>query len=43
MVIYSGVKRYTRDQLRVMMRIHESISNEIEYYKFWNGKIIGTR
>jgi hypothetical protein len=43
MVVYSGVNRYTRDQLRVMIWIHKSILNKIEYYKFWNDKIIGTR
>jgi hypothetical protein len=38
-----GVNRYTRDQLRVMIWIHKSISNKIEYYKFWSEKIIGIR
>jgi hypothetical protein len=42
-VIYSGVNRYTRGQLRVMIWVHNSISNKTEYYKFWNDRIIGTR
>jgi hypothetical protein len=37
------VNRYTRGQLGVMIWIHKSILNKIEYYKFWNDKIIGTR
>ena len=34
-VIYSEVNRYTRGQSGVMIRVHISISNKIEYYKFW--------
>jgi hypothetical protein len=43
MVIYSGVNRYTRGQLGVTTWINKSISNKIEYYKFWNDRIIETR
>jgi hypothetical protein len=43
MVIYSGVNRYTRGQLGVMIWTRKSISNKIEYYKFWNDRIIETR
>jgi hypothetical protein len=43
MVIYSGVNRYTRDQLGVMIWTSKSIPNKIEYYKFWNDRIIETR
>jgi len=42
-VIYSGVNRYTRGQLGVMMWTSKSIPNKIEYYKFWNDRIIETR
>jgi hypothetical protein len=42
-VIYSGVNRYTRGQLGFMMWIHKSVSNKIEYYKFWNDRIVETR
>jgi hypothetical protein len=42
-VIYSGVKRYTRGQLGVMIWTNKSISNKVEYYKFWNDRIIETR
>jgi hypothetical protein len=37
-VIYSGVDRHTRDQLGVMILIHQSISNKIYHYKFWNDR-----
>jgi hypothetical protein len=43
MVIYNGVNRYTRGQLGVMIWTNKSISNKIEYYKFWNDRIIETR
>jgi hypothetical protein len=43
MVIYSGVNRYTRGQLGVMIWTCKSISNKTEYYKFWNDRIIETR
>jgi hypothetical protein len=43
MAIYSGVNRYTTGQSGVMIWIHTSISNKIEYYKFWNDRIIETR
>jgi exonuclease III len=42
-VICSGVNRYTRGQSGVMIWIHKSISNKIEYYKFWNDRIVETR
>ena len=43
MVIYIGANRYTRGQLGVMIWTNTSISNKIEYYKFWNDRIIETR
>jgi hypothetical protein len=39
-VIYSGVTRFTRDQWIAMIWVHKSISNKIDYYKFWSDKII---
>jgi hypothetical protein len=33
----------TRRQSGVMMWIHKSISNKMEYYTFWNNRIIETR
>ena len=35
MVIYSEVNRYTRGWLGVMIWVHKSLSDKIEYYKFW--------
>jgi hypothetical protein len=43
MWIYHGVNRYTRSQFGVTIWIHESISNIIECYKFWNDRILETR
>jgi len=43
MVIYSGFNRYTTSQLGVMIWFYNSISNKIEYYKFWNGRTIEIR
>jgi len=43
MVIYSGVDRHTRGQSGVMIWIRKSISNKIDYYKFWNDRVIETR
>jgi len=43
MVIYSGVNRCTRGQLGVTIWTNKSISNKIEYYKFWNDRIIETK
>jgi hypothetical protein len=37
--MYSGVNRYTRGQLGVMIQTHKSISNKTEYYKLWNDRI----
>jgi len=37
-VIYSGVNRYTRGQLGVMMWIHKTLRYKIAYYKFWNDR-----
>ena len=42
MVIYNLANRYTRGQLGVMIWTNTSISNKIEYYKFWNDRIIET-
>jgi exonuclease III len=42
-VIYSGVKRYTRGHSGVMICTSKSVSNKIEYCKFWNDRIIETR
>ena len=42
-VIYSGVKQNIRAQSGVMMWIHKSISKTVEYYKFWNDRIIEVR
>jgi len=42
-VIYSGVNRYTSGQSAVMIWVHKSISNKIDYYKFWSDRIIETR
>jgi len=42
-VIYSGVDRHTRGQSGVMIRIHKSISNKIDNYKFWNDTVRETR
>jgi hypothetical protein len=35
MVIYGEVNRYTIGKSGVMMWVHKSVSNKIEYYKFW--------
>jgi len=43
MVIYSGVNKYTRGQLGITIWTNKSISNKVEYYKFWNERIIETR
>jgi hypothetical protein len=37
-VIYSGVNRYTRGQLGVMIWIHKSFRYKIAYYKFLNDR-----
>jgi hypothetical protein len=37
-VIYSGVNRYSRSQLGVMIWIHKLLIYKIAYYKFWNDK-----
>jgi hypothetical protein len=42
-VIYSGFNRYTTGQLGVMIWFCNSVSNKIEYYTFWNGRIIEIR
>jgi hypothetical protein len=42
-VTYSGVERHTRGQLGVMLLVHKLISNKIDHYKFWNGRVIETR
>jgi exonuclease III len=42
-VIYTGVNRYTRSQSGVTIWIHKSISNNIEYYKCLNDRIIEIR
>jgi hypothetical protein len=42
-VIYSGFNRYTAGQLGVMIWFYNSISNKIEYYKFWNSRTIEIR
>jgi len=43
MVIYNGANRYTRGQLGVTIWTNTSILNKIEYYKFWNDRIIERR
>ena len=42
-VIYSGLDRHIRGHSGVMIRIHKSISNKIDHYKFWNDRVIETR
>ena len=42
-VIYTGVNRYTRDQSGVTIWVHKSISQNIEYYKFLNDRLIEIR
>jgi hypothetical protein len=39
-VIYSGVNRNIRAQSEVMIWVHKTISNKIDYYKFWTDRII---
>jgi exonuclease III len=34
-VIYGEVNRYTIGKSGVMIWVHKSVSNKIEYYKFW--------
>jgi hypothetical protein len=41
-VIYSGVDRHIRGQAGVTVRIHKSISNKTDHYKFWNDRVIET-
>jgi len=41
-VIYSGVDRHIRGQSGVMIWIHKSIRNRIDYCKFWNERVTET-
>jgi len=37
------VDRHTRGQSGVTIRIHKSILNKIDHYKFWNDRVVETR
>jgi hypothetical protein len=42
-VIYSGVKQHVRAQSGVIIWVHESIAKTIDYYVYWNDRIIEAR
>ena len=42
-VIYSGVDRHITGHSGVMIWIHKSLSNRIDYYECWNDRVIETR